>query len=53
VTRTGNPLGEPALATTLQEQYVWSLRYVDAPILRGRDTENRDSDADGDSQTTA
>jgi len=40
----GNPLGEPALATTLQEQYVWSLRYVDAPILRDRN-------ADGDSQT--
>ena len=28
---------EPTLATTLREQYVWSPRYIDAPILRDRD----------------
>ena len=36
-TRSGDPLSEPTLATTLREQYVWSLRYIDAPILRDRD----------------
>jgi RHS repeat-associated protein len=39
--RTGGV--EPAVADVLNEQYVWSLRYVDAPILR-----DRDSDSDGD-----
>jgi RHS repeat-associated protein len=39
--RTGGV--EPAVADALNEQYVWSLRYVDAPILR-----DRDSDSDGD-----
>lgn len=36
-TRSGDPLSEPTLATTLREQYVWSPRYIDAPILRDRD----------------
>jgi len=30
--------GEPALASTLYEQYVWSPRYIDSPILRDRST---------------
>ncbi|MCY2929466.1 MAG: RHS repeat-associated core domain-containing protein [Planctomycetota bacterium] len=40
-TRTGG--AEPAVAGTLYEQYVWSPRYIDAPILR-----DRDKDAGGD-----
>ena len=32
--------GEPALASTLYEQYVWSPRYIDSPILRDRSTTN-------------
>ena len=36
VQRTGSPLAEPAVTTTLQEQYVWSARYIDAPVLRDR-----------------
>ena len=36
-TRSGTPLSEPTLATTLREQYIWSPRYVNAPILRDRD----------------
>ena len=36
--RAGSPSAEPDLATTLNEQYVWSARYVDAPVLRDRDT---------------
>ena len=43
VSRTGHPLSEPAVAATVHEQYVWSARYIDAPILR-----DRDSDADGE-----
>jgi hypothetical protein len=43
VSRSGDPLSEPAVASDTYEQYVWSLRYVDAPVLR-----DRDSDADGD-----
>ena len=43
VERTGAPLAEPALSSTVQEQYVWSQRYIDAPVLR-----DRDSDSDGD-----
>jgi YD repeat-containing protein len=30
-TRSGSPLSEPTLATTLHEQYVWSPRYIDSP----------------------
>ncbi|MCG3180450.1 MAG: hypothetical protein BIFFINMI_02811 [Phycisphaerae bacterium] len=26
------------VATTVHEQYIWSLRYIDAPVLRDRDT---------------
>ena len=26
------------VATTVHDQYVWSLRYIDAPVLRDRDT---------------
>jgi RHS repeat-associated protein len=37
IARSGSPLSEPALATTLCEQYVWSPRYIDSPILRDRD----------------
>ena len=37
IARSGSPLAEPALATTLREQYVWSPRYIDSPILRDRD----------------
>jgi hypothetical protein len=36
--RSGSPPAEPDLAGTRYEQYVWSPRYVDAPILRDRDT---------------
>jgi len=36
-TRSGSPLSEPTLATTLREQYIWSPRYVNALILRDRD----------------
>jgi len=43
VSWTGDPLSEPALVTTVREQYIWSARYLDAPILR-----DRDSDADGE-----
>ena len=39
-TRSGNPLSEPTLATTLREQYIWSPRYIDAPILRDRETDD-------------
>ena len=39
-TRSGDPLSEPTLATTLREQYVWSPRYIDAPILRDRETDD-------------
>jgi YD repeat-containing protein len=37
IARSGSPLSEPTLATTLREQYVWSPRYIDSPILRDRD----------------
>lgn len=37
ITRSGSPLSEPALATTLREQYAWSPRYIDSPILRDQD----------------
>ena len=37
-TRSGSPLSEPTLATTLRQQYVWSPRYIDSPILRDRDS---------------
>ena len=40
VTRTGSPLAEPAVAETVHEQYVWSQRYIDAPILRDRQTDD-------------
>jgi len=46
-TRTGNPLSEPTLATTLREQYVWSPRYVNAPVVRFRD-----EDTDGQNVET-
>jgi RHS repeat-associated protein len=44
--RTGLPayLSEPVAATAVHAQYVWSPRYVDAPILRDRN-------ADGNMQT--
>ena len=29
-------------ATTLRKQYVWSARYIDAPVLRDRDVAGRD-----------
>ena len=29
---------EPSLANPVYEQYVWSARYIDAPVLRDRDT---------------
>ena len=32
-------LPEPGLAGTLYEQYVWSQRYIDAPVLRDRDAD--------------
>ena len=35
--------GEPAVATAAYEQYVWSPRYIDAPVIR-----DRDSDGDGE-----
>ena len=28
---------EPAVASGVYEQYIWSPRYVDAPVLRDRD----------------
>jgi len=43
-TRTGSPLPEPSPATTVHKQFVWSARYIDAPVLRDRD-------ADADDQT--
>jgi RHS repeat-associated protein len=42
--RSGSPLSEPAVAAVVCEQYIWSPRYIDAPILRDRD-------ADGNSGT--
>jgi hypothetical protein len=39
-TRSGSPFSEPTLATTLREQYIWSPRYVNAPILRDRDADD-------------
>jgi len=42
--RSGTPLSEPAVAAVVCEQYIWSPRYIDAPILRDRD-------ADGNSGT--
>jgi RHS repeat-associated protein len=42
--RSGSPVPEPEAATAVCEQYVWSPRYVDAPVLRDRD-------ADGNSAT--
>ena len=44
--QTGTPLSEPDVAATLAEQYVWDLRYIDAPVLRDRDT-GGDPDLDG------
>jgi len=41
--RTGDPLSEPSLAATLHKQFVWSIRYIDAPVLR-----DRDGDDDGE-----
>jgi YD repeat-containing protein len=29
---------ETAAATTVYEQFLWSRRYIDAPVLRGQDT---------------
>ena len=53
-TRSGDPLSEPAVATGLYEQYVWSPRYVDAPILRDRDGDSNattgDYGGDGNSE---
>ncbi len=43
VSRSGTPIPEPAVSATVHEQYVWSARYIDAPILR-----DRDAGADGD-----
>jgi len=43
VSRSGTPPPEPAVASTIHEQYVWSARYIDAPVLRDRDV-----DAGGD-----
>ncbi len=34
VTRSGDPLSEPAAASAVSRQYVWDLRYVDAPVVR-------------------
>jgi len=36
---------EPEVATTLNKQYIWSNRYIDAPVLRDRDTDD-DGDLD-------
>jgi hypothetical protein len=35
--RSRTPAAEPTLAAALYEQYVWSARYIDAPVLRDRD----------------
>jgi RHS repeat-associated protein len=58
--RAGSPPAEPDLATTLNEQYVWSARYVDAPVLRDRDTDGNGTldetlyyTTDGNSNITA
>ena len=45
-TRSGDPLSEPTPATTLREQYVWSPRYIDAPILRDRETDDNPETGD-------
>ena len=37
--RTGSPLPEPSVVTNIYEQYVWSQRYLDAPVLRDRDAD--------------
>jgi RHS repeat-associated protein len=37
--RSGTPLSEPAVAAAVCEQYLWSPRYIDAPILRDRDAD--------------
>ena len=42
--RSGSPLSEPAVATAVYCQYVWSPKYIDALICRDRDV-------DGDLQT--
>jgi len=37
--RLGSPPAEPDTVSTVHEQYVWSLRYVDAAVLRDRDAD--------------
>jgi len=44
--RTGDPLSEPSLAATLHKQFVWSVRYIDAPVLRDRDADADDETGD-------
>jgi RHS repeat-associated protein len=40
VERTGTPiLEEPAVSSTVHEQYVWGIQYIDAPIVRFRDAD--------------
>jgi len=41
VTRSGDPLSEPSVASNVYEQYVWSLRYIDAPVLRDRNADGQ------------
>jgi len=43
VSRSGS---EPAVSMTVHEQYVWSARYIDAPILRDRDSDGDDETGD-------
>jgi RHS repeat-associated protein len=35
--RRGSVSGETTVATTVNCQYVWDIRYIDAPVLRDRD----------------
>ncbi len=35
---------EDTVATTLRYQYIWDVRYIDAPIVRGEDTSGEKKD---------